>query len=129
MDKFLYCSYERLQKSSGQSQVFDRITVEKNAFTTTPSPPNANQLLHQDHDARENEAMGPVKSPTGQQMEPAPTYKHNRVTLKLFVYLSLHFSSSRASEEVKHTLVYEFGIEKSPASCFPKPFDWCSDYL
>jgi len=74
MHKFPYCSSELRQKSSGQHQAADRIRVEKNPFTPTPSPPNANQLPHQGQDASENETTGPVKSSTGQQKEAAPTH-------------------------------------------------------
>lgn len=81
----------RSKKSSGQHQAFDRITVEKNAFTPTLSPPNANQLLHQD--ASKNETTGPVKSPTGQQMEPTPTYKPNKSDNKALCSLVFTFVS------------------------------------
>lgn len=49
-----------------------------------------------------------LKALPGSRWRQPPTYKTNSVTLKPFVHLSLHFSSSQASEGVKH--VYEFGM-------------------
>lgn len=71
INKFPYHSDGSLQIFLGQPHVLDKITAEKNAFTSKASPQEANLLLHQNQDASETETVRHVKIPIEQQMEPA----------------------------------------------------------